>query len=97
VNVKILLISTVSILSGCATMDSSLSCNETAFDSCMTIAQADRLSSRNTEKNQSNSNRVSKSIDTKTLAGSKMVITPWVDNKGQAHSGEELNFSSNGA
>ena len=96
--IKVILISLASILSGCATMDGTLSCNQTAFDSCMTIEQADRLSTRKVkEVMPSNYKRTSNSIDTKSLAGSTMVISPWVDVQGQSHSGEVLNFSSKGA
>lgn len=96
---KLLLISFVSVLSGCATMDSSFSCNETAFDSCMTIEQADSIRSKK-KVNRGAKGKFSQhsdSIESKTLAGTQMVITPWVDDAGQAHSGEVLNFSSKGA
>lgn len=98
-NIKLILITVVCLLSGCATMDSSLSCNQTAFDSCMTIEQADALSAHDEDKHGSANTYkgASNSIDTKSLAGTRVVISPWVDADGQSHSGEVLNFSSKGA
>ncbi len=97
--IKLLLVVLVSVLSGCATMDQGFGCNQTAFDSCMTIEQADRVRPRGQERRQSKErlSQQTDSIETKSLAGNQMVITPWVDDAGQAHSGEVLNFSSKGA
>jgi hypothetical protein len=96
---KLMLVFLVSTLSGCATIDQGGGCSETAFDSCMTIEQADRVKVRGAER-QSSKGKLSQdlnAIETKSLAGSQMVITPWVDESGQAHSGEVLNFTSKGA
>ena len=95
---KLLMLVLVSVLSGCASIDKGLGCNQTAFDSCMTIEQADNLRTRGKERPQSKG-KLSQNvgtIETKSLAGNQMVITPWIDDAGQSHSGEVLNFSSKG-
>ncbi len=86
-----LLLSSSLILVGCASTGGELSCKETAFDSCMTISQADHL--HRSPKNQKRTHRVSSSLEDQTLSGLGLYVTPWVDKDGHQHSGENIKFN----
>lgn len=95
---RILVCIAVSVLSGCATMDSDLSCNVTASDSCMTISQVDNMSESKFQVNKRRTNhgyKGSKEVDRKTLGDQSILISPWIDESGQSHSGENVHLSLN--
>lgn len=78
-------------------MESDLSCNITASDSCMTISQVDSMSDSKTSFGKNRSSQVikgSNSIDSKTLSEKNILISPWIDDNGQSHSGENLALSN---
>jgi len=88
--------SAISLMSGCATMDSSLSCDQTAFDSCLTMKEADSMSSPSKHGSKRLTHNTTNNISTKTLKGQQIYLAPWKDAQGIAHSGGTLEFASKG-
>lgn len=93
---KILMLSIYAcLMTGCATAESSFSCNSTATDSCMSIEQVNMMTEQRDLKATSSKSHDSKSTEKRHLSlnGQGIWLAPWVDDEGIKHGGETLHIS----
>lgn len=92
--INLMIFGILGLLSGCSTMNSTFTCNETASDRCLSIEEVDRMTSFADDYNRaphsskfgSKQMSAQKSIDDNKGSSNELVwIAPWKDSKGLAH------------
>ena len=92
--ISVMIFGVLGLLSGCSTMNSSFSCNETASDRCLSIEDVDRMTSFADDYNRaphaskfgSKQRSAQRSADDNKESSNELVwIAPWKDSQGLAH------------
>lgn len=92
--ISVMILGILGFLSGCSTMNSTFTCNETASDRCLSIEEVDRMTSFADDYNRtpysskfgSKQMSAQKSGTDNKEGGNELVwIAPWKDGKGLAH------------
>lgn len=93
---KIFLLSIyICLMTGCATAESTFSCNSTATDSCMSIDQVNMMTEQRNSKSTPSKSHKSKRVNERNLSlnGQRIWLSPWVDDEGIKHDGETLHLA----
>ena len=90
---SLLALISLGILSGCATGNSTFSCNETAIDRCLTIEEVDRMTSFADDYNNSYPSKFGRKrigfskgeVTDKDTSNEVVWVAPFKDSQGFAH------------
>lgn len=84
--IRILIVATVGILSGCSTMNSQFSCSKTAGDGCLSMDEVDAMTEG--KPIQPMRKMLVSPVPLLKVKTRRVWIAPYVDNKNVTHQGE---------
>lgn len=95
---SVFILGLLGLLSGCSTVNSHFSCDQTAIDRCMTIEQVNRMTSFADDYNRasyqskpdSKWRKLQKSHTDNKEGGGLVWLSPWKDSNGVAHSAQVI-------